>query len=153
VTRRAGAPGFTLTELVVVLALLGIVAASSVPALRNLAPDNDVSRGAHEMLRLLQTARATALQQGVPIVLRIDPVRRRYVMETASSDSVTTVAHGAVPLSPSIALSSRGPGVRITFHRLGTAEPDSMTVSGDQGSAVIAVDHWTGEPYVRPATR
>jgi type II secretion system protein H len=151
--RKSNALGFTLTEVVVVLALLGIVAAAGVPALRTLAPEDEVTTGAHELLRILRTARAIALREGVPVVLRIDPARRRYLVETESGDAVEAVAQGPVPIPPGIGLSSSGSTVWITFDRLGTAEPDSMAVTGDQGSAVVAVDRWTGEPYVRSAAR
>ncbi len=151
--RKGNAPGFTLTEVVVVLALLGIVAAAGVPALRSLAPEDEVTAGAHELLRLLRTARTIALREGVPVVLQIDLARRRYLVETESGDAVEAVAQGPVPLPPGIGLSSSGSTMRITFDRLGTAEPDSMTVTSDQGSAMVAVDRWTGEPYVRSAAR
>src|SRR5258706_12315376 len=52
--------GFTLVEIVVVLAILGITAAAVVPAFARIAPDDELTRATRRLDNLIATARAAA---------------------------------------------------------------------------------------------
>src|SRR6266516_6370849 len=70
--------GFTLAEIVVVLALLGIMAAVAVPAFTRLDPEDDATRGAADVVRVLHRARRSALERAVPATVVVDPTDGHY---------------------------------------------------------------------------
>ena len=81
----SGRCGFTLAELVVVLVILSVVAATVMPALRASAPDG-LSIGAAEVSRLLLSAERAALEAGVPVRLTVNPTTRAYVVERVARE-------------------------------------------------------------------
>jgi len=68
--------GFTLVELIVVLAIVAVLAAISVPAIASLTSPKEVLRKqGRRVVKLMNEARAGAVERKVRIELRIDPVR------------------------------------------------------------------------------
>jgi type IV pilus assembly protein PilE len=68
---RTASPGFTLLELVVVMAILGIVALVAVPAFNGAAPASPRDRAALHVARALESARAAAVRTGAVARARI----------------------------------------------------------------------------------
>jgi general secretion pathway protein H len=64
-------------ELLVVLAIIGLIAALAVPALGRLAPGIELSADAHKVATALKTARHQAIQRGREMVVTIDVDGRR----------------------------------------------------------------------------
>ena len=146
--------GFTLVEIVVVLVILGVSAAVVVPALRIITPADGVSVAAGEVAGVLRTARRTALERAMPVVVTITPGSGQYIVEGIEhADSVTSLASGAFSVGTGVTLGTSGPRMRVAFDRYGLAQADSLTVRGDEGSAVVGVERWSGDVYVRPAGR
>lgn len=65
--------GFTLIEVLVVIALLGIVTALAAPGFVNLVQSNRVQAAAGELQRALYYARSEAMSRGVNVVITTEP--------------------------------------------------------------------------------
>lgn len=73
--------GFTLVELIIVLALLAVVAAISMPALGRSMHQRNLKDEAARFLALTEYARDEAISQGVPMTLWLDPRGQRFGIE------------------------------------------------------------------------
>jgi type II secretion system protein H len=141
--------GFTLVEVIIVLAIMGIIGAVTAPSLARLGRQDELTASAGEVARVLRSARMAALERAVPVSVIIEPAARKYLVKTETDDGQLTLAEGTMPLPPGVTLTSERPRVRFAFTRLGSASPDSLTVTGDGGAAVVGVKRWSGEVYVR----
>jgi type II secretion system protein H len=72
-------PGFTLVELILVMALLAIVAAFSAPSLARSLHQRNLDGEAARLLALTEYGRDEAISQGVPMTIWIDPKGRMGV--------------------------------------------------------------------------
>ena len=67
--------GFTLVELMVVIAVLAILATIAIPGFQGIVAQNRASSAANELLATLQLARSAAIAQSRPVTVRpIDEV-------------------------------------------------------------------------------
>ncbi len=78
--RVRSAQGFTLVELIIVMTLLAIVAAISVPSLSRSMRQRNLDEEATRLLALTEYARDEAVSQGVPMVVWIDAKNQQYGM-------------------------------------------------------------------------
>lgn len=82
---RARAAGFTLIELILVMALLLIVLAVSAPSLYSFFRGRSLDSEAKRLLALTRYAQSRAASEGVPMALWIDPDDRTYGLQTDGS--------------------------------------------------------------------
>ena len=82
--RARSAKGFTLVELIIVMMLLAIVAALSVPSLSRSMRQRNLDEEATRLLALTEYGRDEAVSQGVPMVIWIDAKGQRYGIEPKS---------------------------------------------------------------------
>jgi type II secretion system protein H len=73
--------GFTLVELLLVMALLAVCAAFSAPLLSRSLHDRNLKDEANRFLALTEYARNEAASQGVPMTVWIDPQSQRFGTE------------------------------------------------------------------------
>ena len=74
-------PGFTLVELIVVMALLAIMAALSAPAMSRSIRARNLAGEAARFIAATEYGRNEAVSQGVPMVVWIDAKAQRYGVE------------------------------------------------------------------------
>lgn len=79
--RSEPAPGFTLVELIIVMALLAIVSAIAAPSLSRSMRGRHLDEEASRLLALTEYARDEAVSQGVPMTLWLDPKGQRFGVE------------------------------------------------------------------------
>jgi prepilin-type N-terminal cleavage/methylation domain-containing protein len=140
--------GFTLAEIIVVLALLGIVAAVSVPAFTRLDAGDDASRAAADVVRVLHAARVAALERAAAVTVVVEPSSGRYWVSLDDSGSRSDSGAVALPAGARLVGAGRERFTRFLFRPNGSAVGDSLVVQGSERSAVVAVDRWTGDVHV-----
>jgi prepilin-type N-terminal cleavage/methylation domain-containing protein len=91
---RASTPGFTLVEVLLVVAVVVIVAGMGVPLMANIGESMKLGEAAREVERELQTARMTAVSANQPMRLRFDcPVVGAYrIVELVGTPSAPAAA-------------------------------------------------------------
>ena len=92
--------GFTLIELVVVIALLALVAAIAVPSASRLIDLSSPSDDAERLAAALRQARMAAIVEGRPRNVFIDPARRqwRHGKDVGTFDSVASITTTVPPV-------------------------------------------------------
>lgn len=81
--------GFTLVEMVIVLAIVGILATVCLPAFGALRDSTAVHGAATELMAELAVARNTAILRGVRVAVRIDALRGVVTVHT-DDDTILT---------------------------------------------------------------
>lgn len=109
--RRPGrANGFTLIEMLVTLAVAGLIAGIAFPRAQNAMTGMEFRMGASQVVEGLRTARAEAIRTGAPVSLSLEG--RTLLIGTG--DPV------ALPASVTV---TAGQDRAVTFYPDGTAEP------------------------------
>ena len=139
--------GFTLVELVVVLAILGITAVAVVPAFTRAIEKDPVTAAAGSLERILLDARATALTRAVPVRVVIVPKTGRYVVYEEGGGAAIALDSGWVTLEAGLRLWSAAPRPTIRFSPVGVADGDSLLVLGATGARAIVLARWTGDVH------
>ena len=143
VPRRAG---FTLVEVAVVLAILAVVAAAAAPALTGLRARDATTAAADEVARVLRRARATALEQGAPVVVVIDPESGRYWVDREEGEERRPLAEGVLPLE-TVRLVAATSRVYFRFEPGGAIGGEPLEVRGAR-TLRIDVERWKGGLHV-----
>ncbi len=79
--KPAAAPAFTLVELILVMCLLATVMAVAAPMLSRSLRDRHLQQEGLRFLGLVELCRSTAISEGVPMLLWVDPGQGRFGME------------------------------------------------------------------------
>jgi type II secretion system protein H len=144
ISKAPGRLGFTLVEMVVVIAILGIVTAVTLPSFRS---DNDdaVTVASRTLTAFMSRARQTSIDRGEPITVILEPASARYwVMESASAGD-SLLASGLLELPADAQLIAAEPRLHYTFLPSGRAYGEPLTLRLSSHAAVISVDRWMGD--------
>lgn len=87
---RRRTQGFTLIELIVVMALLSIIALITAPSLSRFFRGNELLDQARQFLALTRYARSQAVSTGIPMVMWIDKKQNKYGLRTQPGYEVNT---------------------------------------------------------------
>ena len=140
-------PGFTLLEVITVLALLGLTAGLAVPALLSvLQPDGrpESVRAAHE---LLEAGRSLALERGARVEIVVDSIDGRYVV-SEYQDSVQTITSGTLPLRDGARLEQSRARAHFTWDPRSAAAGDTLVIVTSDARTRLTIAPWTGAVVV-----
>ncbi|HKN67444.1 MAG TPA: type II secretion system protein [Gemmatimonadaceae bacterium] len=154
--RASGRQGVTIVEMVVVLTIIGIVAAAVVPALRPLGVRRDVlveSRSA--LMSVLTSARRRAITDATTLTLTLDPETARYWMHEAEpTDSMIRGAHfdsaSVFGFPEGVTLTGSAPRLHFVFSPSGTVSGEPIAIRVGSRVQPIALDPRTGALVERP---
>lgn len=137
--------GFTLIEILVVIAILAIVGAVTLPALRPNSED-ELARVSGVLTNLMQRSRQTAVERGETVSLIVDAENARYwaiILAPDHPDSV--VSYGTIDLPSGAMLTAGESRTHFTFAPSGSVSGRSLTLRMDGRSALITGNQWTGD--------
>lgn len=162
--------GFTLVEVVVVLLVIALATAFTVPALLQPRVDDDLTLAARRIDALFRLARDSAVRGGVPITVAIDSAtaavwlvaEQRGAGAGAGSGAAAWATPRPAPPNPWAAGSARDTGAslelpssvrlevaaaraRWVFTPGGAAFGDTLVLRTTSRAMTIALDPWTGD--------
>jgi prepilin-type N-terminal cleavage/methylation domain-containing protein len=134
-TADARAAGHTLVELLVVIAVIGMLAAASVPVIGSVLRRD--RSGHDEVVQLLRRARATAIETGEVVSLTLSQDGTLWMMSSSGSDTLGRFKRhaGTIGGSPSPAV--------IRFSPWGGADGGPIIIREAHRSVVLLLDPWT----------
>ncbi len=133
--------GFTLVELITVLAILGVTAAAVAPAIADIGRQNAALNPIRALDSLLRATRLQALDEGAAVHLSIDPKTGRYWVNEREATGDVLGLQGMV-------IEAREPRLHVTFHADGRVDAEAFVVRSTAGVFSISVEPWLGDPRV-----
>ena len=140
--RRAarGESGFSLAELVVVMAVIGIVTVLAVPMMMSYWRTSTLMAGAREFATALNGARELAIRENRNVCVTTDGTRLQYRLDTcvaATWKGPVTDGGGNIRLVNRVTVSGTA---NVTFNYLGAAtQAGSYTVLNPSGAGTLSV--------------
>jgi len=146
--------GFSLTELIVVIAIIGIIAMFAIPAFNHYSVNANLKTAARDIASDIFTIKEKAVSENV-----------RYLIEFAVGSNQYTLNKGTYTGEPWTVIQTRSPstigsdvkltnaefshGQKIYFQTRGTADPGSVSIANRYGSTATITVNNSGRTYVR----
>jgi prepilin-type N-terminal cleavage/methylation domain-containing protein len=156
-SRQRFAAAFTLLELMIVVAIMGVILAAGIPSLYRLAQKEGMRKATSDVMEIFSKARARAILDGAPVDLIIRPVNRHLEIgsapETASVSGETedfvvekprpraSVSASAVQIGENVAIEAllvnltnyrESEWVRVRFYPNGTCDEMQLVLVSDK---------------------
>jgi len=143
----SGTRGFTLLELIVIMAVVGVLLGLAAPSLKNFMHARETANTADEVLALTHLASSRAAAQGTPYRLNVDEQAGEYWLTMQQEGQFVDLGtefgrRFEVPMGLGIAL-RRPAGVQakpyIEFQPTGRAEEVTIEIRGQRGDVYQVV--------------
>jgi Tfp pilus assembly protein FimT len=126
-----------------VLLVLSIAATLAAPAFARIVDDSPTT-GADAYIALLRDARKLAIDDNATVTLRVDPVTRKYQVDTSGAFGAGLYATGTIDMGLTQTLATDQPRLSYIFQPAGAAFADTVIVRGGPSTLVVRVDPWSG---------
>jgi prepilin-type N-terminal cleavage/methylation domain-containing protein len=140
--RMSRQAGFSATELIVVVAVIGILMAASTPFFISILRTSALRAGAEEFATVLGQARQLAIRDNTNICVTNNGATAQYRIGTCAGAVWTgqgTDAAGIIRLANNITVSPAA--TTVVFNYIGLANPAVVfTVTNPQGGATLSVN-------------
>lgn len=140
--RATGQRGFSATELVVVVAVIGILMAASTPFFISIFRTSALRAGAEEFASVLGQARQLAIKDNTSLCVTNDGTTAQYRIATCGGAVWTgsgTDAAGIIRLANNITISPAA--TTVVFNYIGLANPAVVfTVTNPQNGGTLSVN-------------
>ena len=144
--------GFTLIELTVVLFIIAVAAAVTVPAILEEPVEADVVVAGKQLQKLFDIARDSAQRSAAPVMVSIDSLSGMvWVSSVADSASfgVASATEGfLLELPASVRLQLTKARARFEFAPTGAVFGDTIMLRSTMETRTITIDPWTGHAIV-----
>jgi prepilin-type N-terminal cleavage/methylation domain-containing protein len=140
--------GFTLIEIMVVVAILGIVLATGIPPMARMIQREGISKAINDVFDACQEARAQAVLGQGKVELVIHPLDGsievgKFTGQIPKNVSIIMVGVNFIDFTQS-------EEARVGFYPNGTSDEFSLTIQGEKGEIQeIYLDIITGTPEIR----
>jgi prepilin-type N-terminal cleavage/methylation domain-containing protein len=154
--RTAPDKGFSLTELMIALALIGIVASFGVPQFQSYTANTALKSAAREVASDLFSARQKAVNESLSVYrITFDTGANSYTLSRTDS-GVTLWTKSPATFGSAVRLTSVNfsGGSVIGFQRRGTLSAwGTLTLQNNRGSTATVTVNMTGRTYVQFTTQ
>jgi type II secretion system protein H len=141
---RRQAAGFTLIEMLVVLAILALAVGIGLPSLANLVPQQRLNGTAEALSAELGLLRAEALRTGRFTALVFDPAGNVFL---SSRSGATPLSVASLRVSVEIDSTSRAAPGEIRFLPSGGSTGGRIRLTGPSGSRLFDISRVTGSVH------
>lgn len=139
--------GFTLVEMMIVIALLGIMFAIAIPAWMQFRPNTDLRTAARGIAGDFFNMKQRSFAEQTPYRIVFDRVNQSYQLINDSTN-VTMQTKNFAEFDGNIELITTFPNDTINFFTRGTASPGSVTLTNRRNSTATIRVNMTGRTHV-----
>ena len=142
--------GFSLVELLVVIALISIVSAFAVPTWQRYAAKTDLKTAAREVMADLSNTKQRAVEENLDVYrLTFNVVGNSYVLSRTDTGTVWTKSVASFGNGISINSVNFSGGSIVSFQKRGTVSMGNMTLRNGLGSTATITVNSAGRTYVQ----
>lgn len=129
-TRRTRRNGYTLAELLIVIVIIGVLSAVSLPKFGRLRAQAQLNSAMGHFARLVMTARQTAILRGKPAYFKTDGSLLWVTLDTTgnNTDSVVVVRALSLPTAYRVNITSPSGLTSVRYDPRGLATSSAKTV-------------------------
>lgn len=146
--------GFSLVELLVVIALIAIMAAFAVPVWQNYTANTNLKAAAREVMADLSNAKQRAVEENLNVYrLTFNAVGNSYALSRTDT-GVTLWTKSVADFGSGVSIDNTNPpnfsgGSVLSFNKRGTLSPGSVRLRNGLGSTATITVNITGRTYVQ----
>ena len=149
--KKSGSSGFSVVEMLVVLGIIGIAVAASMPSVLNTSVTWSINNATSEIVSMLQYTKFQAVKTGVDHRLRFYQSSGEwiYVLEEIDGAGNWAQVHGVIPrtIDTAMDITVNLPDLSVEFSSIG------VVTNFSSSQKTVTLHHETLEKYQKPDLR